>query len=145
MEEKQKESQELDERNRDQRREKSKKAHMRRQAFQQRNINIPFTYSRAQRPLDVIVQELGDYIEESDLPPFVLSIVSNPTSIIGKNVKQKFEHEDTHIIEWYCGSIVDYDALSKIFEIKYEGEEELCKFDIVSYSRYNYRYVDLLT
>ncbi len=184
-----KESQELDERNRDQRREKIKKAHMRRQAFQlrsqkerekllqlhlitsrdellkavsdidhmtssypkkkrdklsllrsqlniwkkilKRNINIPFTYSRAQRPLDVIVQELGDYIEESDLPPFVSSIVSNPTSIIGKNVKQKFEHEDTHIIEWYCGSIVDYDALSKIFEIKYEGEEELCKFDIV--------------
>ncbi len=184
-----KESQELDKRNCEQRREKIKKAHMRRQALQlrsqkerekllqlhlitsrdellkaisdidhmtssypkkkkdklsllrsqlniwkkilKRNINISFTYCRAQRPLDLIVQELGDYIEDSDLPPFVLSIVSNPTSIIGKNLKQKFEHEDTHVIEWYSGSIVDYDTLSKIFEIKYEGEEELCKFDII--------------
>jgi len=33
-----------------------------------RKIIIPFTYSRSQRPVDVIVQELADYIDTSDLP-----------------------------------------------------------------------------
>ena len=96
-----------------------------------RKITITFTHSRSQRPVDVIVQELADYIDASDLPPTVTSISREPTSIIGKCVEHKFEHEDTHEAEWYCGSIVGYDPCTKFFEIAYDGEEDTCNFDII--------------
>ncbi len=51
-----------------------------------RKITIPFTHSRSQRPVDVIVQELADYIDTSELPSIVTSIASEPTSLIGKHV-----------------------------------------------------------
>ena len=96
-----------------------------------RKIIIPFTHSRSQRPVDVIVQELADYIDTSDLPLIVASTASEPTSLIGKRVEHKFEHEDTREAEWYCGSIVGYDPSTKLFEIAYDGEEDSCNFDII--------------
>ena len=38
-----------------------------------RKISIPFTHSRSQRPVEIIVQELAEYIDSSDLPPILLS------------------------------------------------------------------------
>ena len=96
-----------------------------------RKINIPLTHSRSQRPVDVIVQELADFIDTSDLPPIVTSIARGPTSLIGKCVEHRFEHEDTCEAKWYCGSIVGYDPSTKFFEIMYDGEEETCSFDII--------------
>jgi len=95
-----------------------------------RNIKIAFSHSRRQRPVDIIVQELGDYIERN-LPPSVSSLVSEPRSVIGKGVKYKFQHEDTQEIQWYFGRIVNYDSTTKFFEIAYNEEEETCHFDIV--------------
>ena len=96
-----------------------------------RKIAIPFTHSRSQRPVDVIVQELAEYIDANDLPPIVTSLVSEPTSLIGKQVEHRFEHEDTHDPEWYHGSVVGYDPSTKLFEIAYDGEEDTCNFDII--------------
>ena len=96
-----------------------------------KKIAIPFTHSRSQRPVDVIVQELADYIDASNLPPIVTFIVSEPTSLIGKPVEHKFEHEDSHEPEWYHGSVVGYDPSTKLFEIAYNGEEDTCNFDII--------------
>ena len=88
-----------------------------------RKIAIPFTHSRSQRPVDVIVQELAEYIDASDLPPIVTSLESEPTSLIGKHVEHKFEDEDTHEPEWYHGSVVVYNPSTKLFEIAYDGEQ----------------------
>jgi len=57
-------------------------------------------------------------------------LVSEPRSVIGKGVKQKFQREDTQEIQWYFIRIVDYDSTTKFFEIAY-NEEETCHFDIV--------------
>jgi len=81
-----------------------------------RNIKFAFSHSRRQRPVDIIVQELGDYIERN-LPPSVSSLVSEPRSVIGKGVKYKFQHEDIQEIQWYFGRIVNYDCTTKFFEI----------------------------
>jgi len=53
-----------------------------------RKIIIPFTHSRSQHPLDAIVA----------------STANEPTSLIGKRVEHKFEHEDTHeaVVLWFC-------------------------------------------
>jgi len=88
-------------------------------------------HSRSQHPVDVIVQELADYIDTSDLPLIVASTANKPTSLIGKRVEHKFEHEDTHEAEWYCASIVGYDPSTKLFEITYDCEEDSCNFDII--------------
>lgn len=96
-----------------------------------RKIAIPFTQSRCQRPVDVIVKELAEYIDTSDLPPIVTSLASEPTNVIGKRVEHKFELEDTHEPEWYHGSVVAYDPSTKFFEIAYDGEEGTCNFDII--------------
>ena len=71
------------------------------------------THSRSQRPVDVIVQELSDYIDASDLPPIVTSISREPTSLIGKRVEHKFEHEDTRgrVVLWF------YSWLPPLYEI----------------------------
>lgn len=76
----------------------------------------------------MILHELADYIEASDLPPIVKFISSEPAS---KHVEHKFENEDTHQSEWYCGCIVGYDPFTKFFEIAYDSEEDICNFDII--------------
>jgi hypothetical protein len=96
-----------------------------------RKITIPFTHSRSKRPVDVIVQELAAYIDTSELPSIVTSIAREPTSLIGKHVEHKFEHEDTREAEWYSGCIVGYDPSTNLFEIVYDGEEDTCNFDII--------------
>lgn len=67
-----------------------------------RNIKITFSYSRRQRPVD-IVQELGDNIE-SNLPPSVSSLVSEPCSVIGKGVKHKFKQDTRNSVVFWSYS-----------------------------------------
>ena len=90
------------------------------------NIKIAFTHSGKQRPLNDIIQELGSYIDSSSDS---LKIV-DPFTLIGKRVNRKFEVEDTHLEKWYSGTVVDYDPVSKLHTIKYDGEEDHCQFDI---------------
>ena len=89
------------------------------------NIKIAFTHSGKQRPLNDIIQELGSYIDSSSDS---LKIV-DPFTLIGKRVNRKFEVEDTHLEKWYSGTVVDYDPVSKLHTIKYDGEDH-CQFDI---------------
>lgn len=96
-----------------------------------RKISIPFTHSRSQRPVEIIVQELAEYIDSSDLPPIVKSLAEEPTDFIGKRVQHRFENEDTREPEWYGGSIVGYDCATKLFELAYDEEADTCSFDLI--------------
>ena len=51
--------------------------------------------------------------------------------LLAGRVGHKFEREDTHEAERYCGSIVGCDPSAKLFEITYDGEDNSCNFDII--------------
>ena len=36
-----------------------------------------------------------------------------------------------NIVEWYHGTIVNYDAVEKEHKIQYDNEEDFCSFDLV--------------
>ena len=112
-----------------------------------KNINIPFSHCRSQRPVDAIIQELGDYIYRAELPSFVSSVARDPACLIGKRVAHKFEDEDTHEAKWFTGTILNYNSTTKFFEIAYDEEDENCSFDIIldliatwrlTYNKYRY-------
>lgn len=96
------------------------------------DIRIVFSHSRKQRPLNDIVKELSAFIDQnsSDCSGYI----DDPFSMIGKKIQHRFEI-DTYSagevkIIWYHGTIIDYDATTKSYEIEYEGEEEHCYFDL---------------
>ena len=61
--------------------------------------------NRKQRPLNNIVQELCDYIDSNPLPVHCVSFIRNPTSLIGRRVKQRcLDGEATCTSTWYWGS-----------------------------------------
>ena len=90
------------------------------------NIKIIFTHSGKHRPLNDIVQELASFIDSTS----GLLKTIDPFTLVGKRVNHKFELEDTHLERWYSGVVVDYDPVSKLHTIKYDGEEDSCQFDI---------------
>ena len=55
----------------------------------------------------------------------------DPSTLVGKEIRHKFILADTNTVEWYHGTVVDYDALKKKYEIKYDDEENSCKFNLV--------------
>ena len=91
------------------------------------HISIALTHSRKQRPLNTIVKELLDHINEHlvDYPEYI----RDTCALVGKHIRHKFE-EDSSQVTWYNGTIVGYDTVSKTHEIEYEGEDEPCHFDI---------------
>ena len=91
------------------------------------NIRIVFTHSGKHHPLKDIIQELASFIDNSSSS---LKII-DPLTLIGKRVNHKFELEDTHLEKWYSGIVVDYDPVSKLHTIQYDGEEDQCKFDVI--------------
>lgn len=90
------------------------------------NIRIVFTHSGKHRPIDDVIQELASFIDSSS---HSLNTI-DPLTLVGKRVNHKFELEDTHLEKWYSGTVVDYDPVSKLHTIKYDGEEDHCQFDI---------------
>ena len=90
------------------------------------NIRIVFTHSGKQRPLNEIAQELASFIGSTSAS---LKII-DPFTLLGKRVHHKFELEDTHLEKWYSGMVVDYDPVTKLHTIKYDGEEDHCQFDV---------------
>ena len=94
------------------------------------NVPITFTVNRRQRPLEDLAKELSDFIKETDLglPP----IIKEPMTLIGRSIKHKFlnDNEDHDSFTWYVGQVLDYCDQDKTHSIKYEGEDEVCSFDL---------------
>ena len=93
-------------------------------------VPIVFTTNRKQRPLKDIIKELCDFIDESTLPAECKSFIRNPTSLIGRKVKQRFLDEVGGTPTWYSGTVIDYSHQEKTHCLTYEGESEHCHFDL---------------
>ena len=61
--------------------------------------------------------------------PYNLLLVNART--IFKRMRHKFVVADTNAVEWYLGTIVNYNAVEKKHEIQYDDEDELCRFDLI--------------
>ena len=92
------------------------------------NIPIVFTHLRKQRPLNDIVKEISDFLDENSSE--WSSYIQDPISMVGKKIHHRFEIDNTGEVEWYYGTIISYDATTKTHEIQYEGEEENSYFDL---------------
>ena len=94
------------------------------------NVSIVFTSNRKQRPLNDIVKELCDHIDNTPLPVQYDSFIRNPTSLIGRQVKQRFLDGEDGSSNWYLGTVMDYSPEEKTHCLTYEGESEECHFDL---------------
>lgn len=90
------------------------------------DIRIVFSHARKQRPLHELVKELSEYIDKNTL---YSEYIQDPSILVGKSIQHRFETDDSTV--WYNGFVVGYIPSSKTHEIKYEGEEEHCKFDLI--------------
>ena len=60
-------------------------------------VPIVFTSSRKQRPLANIVTELCDFIENSTLPTECSAFLKDPISLVGRQIKQRFQDGESGI------------------------------------------------
>ncbi len=95
-------------------------------------LPIKFTSNRKQRPLCDITNELCDFITKMPIPENLSFFFEQPASLIGRRIKHKFQDEqDIQNDTWYEGTIIDYSVSDKTHCVEYNGEEELCYFDLL--------------
>ena len=58
------------------------------------NVPITFTSNRRQRPVAEITQELCDIINKTGIPSEFAPFLEQPTTLVGKRIKQRFQDED---------------------------------------------------
>ena len=93
-------------------------------------VPIRFTSNRKQRPLASIVTELYDFIKKSTLPAECLAFLKDPIALVGRQIKQRFQDEESGIATWYCGRVIDYCTSKKIHSVVYEGDENQYHYDL---------------
>ena len=95
-------------------------------------VPIVFTSNRKQRPLASIVTELCDFINKfkSTLPPQCLAFLEDPAALVGRQIKQRFQDEESGLATWYCGKVLDYCTSKKLHCVVYEGEDNQCHYDL---------------
>ena len=99
------------------------------------NIKIPFSHHGKKKPLADIIQSLTDFIKEHpELPEDDCSVkqqieISDPFSLIGKNILHKFKL-DSGEDQWFRGMVLSYDSNTRTHELVYEGETEHCHFNL---------------
>ena len=94
-------------------------------------VPIVFTNHRKQRPVQDIVKELCDFLDQNTVPTEFECFVKNPTSLVGRNVKHRFLDETANTLTWYTGTVVEYSCQDKTHCLKYDGESEYCHFDLI--------------
>lgn len=94
-------------------------------------INIPFSHHRKQRPLRDIIQELCNFIAKNITSSTVAGNESDfdPASLIGRRICHKFDVDGQD--QWYDGHVISYNALTRLHEIVYDGEEEYCYINLL--------------
>ena len=93
-------------------------------------VPIVFTSNRKQRPLASIVTELYDFINKSTLPAECLAFLRDPIALVGRQIKQRFQDEESGIATWYCGRVIDYCTSKKIHSVVYEGDKKQYHYDL---------------
>ena len=97
------------------------------------NLSITFTSNRKQRPLNAIVKELCDHIDNNPLPEPCNTFIRNPTLLIGRRVKQRFlDGDGASTSTWYWGTVKEYSPQEKMHCLIYDGESEECHFDLTT-------------
>ena len=86
-------------------------------------IQITFSQSRKQLPINDLVKELAEHIAANSLPPEYSALISNPFLLVGKSISHKFELEETCEEKWYR-------LVTKLYEIAHDKEDESCHFDL---------------
>ena len=66
------------------------------------------------------MKELADYIDKYILE--CSEYIQDPSFLVGRHISHRFEVDDSDKLEWYNGTVVSYNAVSKTHEIEYEGE-----------------------
>lgn len=100
-------------------------------------IKIPFSLHRKQRPIQEIITEFGDYLEEhcntsSETSEYHHHLaLKDPSSLVGKKILHKFIAEDSGKEIWYNGDVIDYNHDEKCHVIKYQGEDQLQHFNLI--------------
>ena len=96
------------------------------------NVPITFTSNRRQRPVAEITQELCDIIIKTGIPSEFAPFLERPTTLVGKRIKQRFQDEDDdpESCTWYVGRVIGYRDSDKTHCIDYDGEDEVCYFDL---------------
>ena len=89
------------------------------------NIRIPLSHSGQKRLVGEIVSDLVRFLDEHPVH------VEDPCSLVGKRIRHKFIVADTHTVDWYQGTIVDYSTVEKKHKIQYDVEDEQCSFDLI--------------
>ena len=93
------------------------------------NIRIVFSHLRRQRPVNEVIEELSEFIEQNTHE--FSEFLQDPTSPVGKHISHKFEVEVTREVKWYSGRVISYDPATKTHKISYEDEDEHCHFDVI--------------
>ena len=93
-------------------------------------VPIVFTSNRKQRLLASIVTELCDFINKSTLPAQCLAFLEDPIALVGRQVKQRFQDEESGITTWYCGTVIDYCTSKRIHCVVYEGDDNQYHYDL---------------
>ena len=95
------------------------------------SVRITFTANRKQRPVAAIAKEQGSFIGETSpcLPSEYASFIMDPTTLVSKRIKHKFQDKDNSY-RWYLGTVIAYQPTDKTHCILYDGEEEACYFDL---------------
>ena len=75
-----------------------------------------------------LVKELSTFIDQSSSE--CSSYIEDPISMVGKHIQHRFEIDNTSEVQWYHGTVIDYNDATKLHEIEYEGEEEHCSFNL---------------
>ena len=94
-----------------------------------RNIfHIKFSHAGTPRPLNDIVKEISDYIDQNpcEYSPFI----KNPGKLVGRQVNHRFELQNQSF-QWFTGTVLDYDAITKMHTVLYEGEDDNCYFNLI--------------
>ena len=86
-----------------------------------------FTSNRKQRPLTTIVTELCEFINKSTVPNECLAF---PIALVGRQIKQRFQDEESGIITCYHGRVIDYCTSQKIHCVVYEGDDNQYQYDL---------------
>ncbi len=99
-----------------------------RQKVLNQKVVIPFTCSKKQRPIQDIIDELSQYIQRTS-SSYVADVVNHPSSLTGKAIWHRFVREEQE--KWYSGTIINYDFVSKLFELVYDDDVEHYFFDLM--------------
>ena len=100
-----------------------------------RNIpHIKFSHAGTPRPLNDIVKEISDYIDQNpcEYSPFI----KNPGKLVGRQVNHRFELQNQSF-QWFTGTVLDYDAITKMHTVLYEGEDDNLIQDLLTGDYFN--------